>query len=69
MKTMTCHQLGGACDQKLSAETWQEMVGKMTAHVIEKHPEVAENMKRMHDEDPERWGRETKPKWDSTPAS
>jgi len=35
MKTMTCNQLGGTCDQKLSAETWDEMVKAMTRHVME----------------------------------
>ena len=29
MKTMTCRELGGACDQKLSAETWDDMVQTM----------------------------------------
>jgi hypothetical protein len=43
------------------------MVQKMTAHVIDKHPDVAERMKAMHEQDPEKWGRETKPKWDATP--
>ena len=41
MKTMTCRELGGACDQKLSAETWGEMVEKMTEHVMDEHPDVA----------------------------
>ena len=27
MKTMTCRDLGGSCDQKLSAETWHELLG------------------------------------------
>jgi hypothetical protein len=26
MKTMTCKDLGGTCDQKLSPESWNEMV-------------------------------------------
>ncbi len=69
MKTMTCRELGGACDLKLSAETWEEMVKKMTAHVMDKHPAVAEKMKTMHEEDPKKWGREMKPKWDAAPQS
>ena len=69
MKTMTCRDLGGACDQKLSAETWEEMVKKMTAHVIEKHPDVAADMKKMHEEDAEKWGQEMKPKWDHAPEA
>ena len=67
MKTMTCRELGGACDQKISAETWDDMVKKMTAHVMDKHPDVAEKMKQMHAEDPEKWGKEVKPKWEAAP--
>ncbi len=67
VKILTCRQLGGACDQPLSAETWREMVQIMTAHVLEQHPEVAEDMKRMHENDPKAWGREMKPKWDAAP--
>ena len=44
MKTMTCKQLGGKCDQKLSAGSWDEMVKVMTKHVLEKHPDVAKAM-------------------------
>ena len=69
MKTLTCKQLGGTCDAKLSAETWDEMVKKMTSHVMEKHPDVAENMKKMHDADPMRWGKEMKPKWEAAPST
>jgi len=47
MKNMTCRQLGGACDQKLSAQTWDEMVKVMTKHVMEKHPDVAKAMEKM----------------------
>jgi len=39
MKTMSCKDLGGTCDQKLSAESWDEMVGLMVKHVTEKHPD------------------------------
>ena len=41
MKSMTCRELGGPCDQKLSAATWDEMVKKMTSHVLEKNPDTA----------------------------
>ena len=67
VKTMTCKQLGGKCDQKLSAGSWDEMVKVMTQHVMERHPDVAKEMAAMHDKDPTRWGREMKPKWDATP--
>lgn len=52
MKTMTCRELGGKCDQKLSAVSWDEMVQAMTKHVMDKHPDVAKEMERMHKEDP-----------------
>lgn len=65
MKTMTCKQLGGPCEEKLSAESWDEMVQTMVKHVNANHPETAEQMKKMHEADPKKWGRETKPKWDA----
>ena len=67
MKTMTCRSLGGPCEYKLSAGSWEEMVRAMTAHVMEKHPDTAKAMEKMHAEDPKKWGRETKPKWEATP--
>jgi predicted small metal-binding protein len=69
MKTMTCRELGGSCDQKLSAETWDEMVKTMTRHVLGNHPDVAKKMEKMHNEDPKRWGREHRPKWDAAPET
>ena len=67
MKTLTCKELGGTCDEKLSAGSWDEIVTVMTRHVMEKHPDVAKKMEAMHNEDPKRWSRETKPKWDAAP--
>ena len=69
MKSLTCRELGGTCDYRISAETWDEAVNKMTAHVMDRHPDVAEQMKEMHEKDPEKWGRETKPKWDAAPEA
>ena len=36
MKTLTCRELGGTCDTKLSAASSEEMVSVMTKHVIAK---------------------------------
>jgi predicted small metal-binding protein len=69
VKTLTCRQLGGTCDTQLSAASWKEMVSVMTKHVMEKHPDVAKQMERMHNEDPEKWGKEMKPKWDAAPSA
>jgi predicted small metal-binding protein len=67
MKTMSCRELGGKCDQVLSADSWEAMVKAMTKHVLEKHTDVAKEMEKMHNEDPKRWGKEMKPKWDAAP--
>ena len=69
MKTMTCRELGGTCGHKLFASTWDDMVKTMKSHVSQRHPEVAKQMEKMHNEDPKKWGRETKPEWDSTPEA
>ena len=69
MKVMTCRELGGPCDKKLSAQTWEEMVKTMTSHVMAEHPDTARAMEKMHNEDPAKWGRETKPKWDAKPEA
>ena len=41
MKAMTCRELGGPCDEKLVAETWNDMVRAMTEHVLQNHPDTA----------------------------
>ncbi|MBV9886660.1 MAG: DUF1059 domain-containing protein, partial [Acidobacteria bacterium] len=41
MKTLTCKEVGGTCDQRISANSWNEFVQKLAAHVAEKHPDVA----------------------------
>ena len=35
MKTMTCKQLGGACDETFKAETFEDMVGLSKRHGME----------------------------------
>lgn len=35
MKTMTCKQLGGACDKEFHADTFEEMAEKSKAHGME----------------------------------
>jgi hypothetical protein len=69
MKMMTCRELGGPCDERLSAPTWDDMVKAMVDHVMKKHPDTAKEMEKMHNADPKKWGRETKPKWDAKPEA
>jgi hypothetical protein len=54
MKTMTCRQLGGACDKEFHAETFEEMAELSKKHGIEMfekhdkaHLEAMEEMKTM----------------------
>ena len=35
MKTMTCRQLGGACDQKFQGDTFEEIAGQSKRHGME----------------------------------
>jgi hypothetical protein len=65
VKQLTCRALGGTCDEKLSADSWDQMVMAMTKHVMAKHPDVAKQMEALHQNDPTKWGREMKPKWDA----
>jgi hypothetical protein len=41
------------------------MVMKISAHLLENHPDVAKEMEKMHNEDPKRWAREVKPRWEA----
>jgi hypothetical protein len=34
---------------------------------MENHSDTARAMEKMHNEDPTKWSRETKPKWEATP--
>ncbi len=51
MKTMTCNQLGGACNQTFTAETFEEIAALSKKHGIEmfqkKDMAHLEAMKRM----------------------
>lgn len=69
MKTMSCKELGGPCNAKISANTWDEMVQKMTKHVVAYHPDTVKEMEEMHKKYPKKWGRTYKPKWDAAPES
>ncbi len=51
MKTMTCRQLGGACDMEFHAETFEEMAELSRKHGMEMYekgdPEHLEAMEKM----------------------
>lgn len=54
MKTMTCKQLGGACETAFKAQTFEEIVGMSKQHGVEMfeaedeaHLEAMDNMKAL----------------------
>ena len=57
MKTMTCKQLGGACDEEFKAETFDEMAEQSRAHGMKMfqegdkpHVAIIEEMLQMMNE-------------------
>lgn len=65
---MICRQMGGECDLEIKADTSEEMIEKMTAHVSEAHPEVASNMGKMTEEEHKEWETEFQKKWNEAPV-
>ena len=71
MKTMTCRELGGMCDDKMSANTSDEMMKKGMMHLEAAHPEMAKDIKAMPEGDPKMiaWGEKFKKDWDAASES
>jgi len=76
MKTMTCKQLGGACDKELSAETFDELVNKSKAHGMEmfekqdaEHLEAMQQIMKLMQSPNEmnKWMEEKRKEFDSLP--
>jgi predicted small metal-binding protein len=52
MKTMTCAQMGGECDAKLTGATAEEIIMNGMKHLEEAHPQMAADIKSMSATDP-----------------
>lgn len=65
----TCREMGGNCDTEIKANSSSEMARKITAHVIENHPDVAETMKNMTAVERQQWEDEFHKNWDKAAAS
>ena len=63
-KMMTCKQMEGECDLPLFATTSKDMAEKMTAHVMDVHPKVAQKMASMTPEEHEEWEKEFHKNWE-----
>lgn len=67
MKTMKCSDMGGPCDEKISANSWEEMKARGMKHLGRAHPEMAEQMKSWNPTDVEKWEAVAKAKFDALP--
>jgi hypothetical protein len=69
MKQMTCPAMGGpaTCTAVLTGNTAEEMAANGTTHVMQAHPEMAESMKAMSQEDKDKWMADFKPKFNAAP--
>lgn len=52
MKTMTCKQMGGMCEQSINGATADQMMQNGMAHLEQSHPDMANNIKAMSKDDP-----------------
>lgn len=69
MKTITCKAMGGPCDAKLSANSYDEIMKVGMAHMEKAHPDMAEKVKSMPKDDPMmvEWEKSFKKTWAETP--
>jgi hypothetical protein len=78
MKTMTCKQLGGACDQEFTAKTFDEMGKFSRDHAMEmfekqdaSHFEAMNKMKDLmqSEDDLRKWVEDKKVEFDKLPEN
>jgi predicted small metal-binding protein len=69
MKTLTCAQMGGGCDAKISGNTPDEMMMNGMKHLEEAHPQMAADVKAAPKDDPMmvEWGKKFKADFDNAP--
>ncbi len=70
MKTMTCAQMGGMCDEKVSGSTPEEMIVSGVRHLEVAHPDMANDIKSMPSDHPVmvEWKDKFMKEWEATPA-
>jgi hypothetical protein len=69
MKTLTCREMGGMCDEPISAETYDQMIANGMIHIEAAHPEMAASIKSMSKDDPlmVKWEEDFKKTWEAAP--
>lgn len=68
---MTCREMGGMCDEAMSANTSDEMMEAGMKHLAEKHPEMAASIEAMPKDDPQMvaWYEKFMKDWAATPET
>ena len=71
MKTLTCREMGGMCDEAMSASTSDEMIGNGMKHIEAAHPDMAASIKSMPKDDPKmvEWFKTFMEKWNAAPET
>ena len=71
MKTMTCSQMGGMCEAKITGNTSDEMMKNGMMHLESVHPDMAKNIKATPNDDPKmaQWSKKFVKDWEATPES
>lgn len=66
---MTCMQMGGPCDSKVSGNTPDELMGNGMMHLQTAHPDMAAKIQATPPDDPMMvaWNEKFKADWDATP--
>lgn len=69
MKQMTCAQMGGpaTCNTMISGNTAEEMVKNGMDHIMQAHPDMAADIKKMTPEQTTQWMADFQKKFDAAP--
>ena len=71
MKTLTCRQMGGSCDAKITGNTPDEMIANGMKHLESAHPKMAADVKAAPKDDPMmvEWAKKFQADWANAPDS
>lgn len=69
MKTMTCRELGGECDEPIHANNFDELIKNGMEHLKVAHPKMYEDVTKASKDDPmmKEWSEKTKKAFDEKP--
>jgi hypothetical protein len=71
MKTITCRQMGGMCDEPLSGNSYDDIMKVGWDHVIAAHPQMAKDIEAMPKDDPMmiKWDQDFRKTWADAPEN